>query len=667
MSYIDTLEFNDTQNNKLYNKIYGINSNQNKIFDDTSIDDFNKKLIRNYNETLINDLNEHDDYVLDDIVINGNKVNIEKFKNPSFLNHEYVKPIGIDKFIEVDRASTEFKNNICLRKLEFKLMLLLQKYLETTNVEIFFKKNPDEVNLAKELYNNNSSHKLNVDWTKLGKLEVGGILFINPKPSQNVSTTKYKANILKLYKIIFIGVSPHVGRKECIVVRHILFPKYYIHFTGFGGTSTEPVQNLMANKLGIVWYLYHAAKDMSSMINHNKKVNIQCNDETITTQVHKWHWEQAERHTLNAIKTIESDFISWWHDEINSDVKTLEDITHDYCFEGSKKTYCNTNQNKKNTYFYNACIPVDTKHCCNAESVKLCLEPFPINTKSDNKLAKKIKSLGMIYFNKSNDNFKQFRHGRSDISILGTSMGGGVGTLSILVLIDYFSKKNLKIFNIDGSFYNAIKSTNDVSFDIMKKYDNIAPINLVNTKLEFIIKPNKKYHIALDILKKNSQNPRFNDIQEKFNELHYGKINHITDMFNFIPGICIDPYTMTNFIDHASAIPFTYYYLGCVDSLYKDISAHNGKLCPQYKQLLGNDKIDNNDISNKIFKFANYSDRNIYDLTIIEFTNLTVPRVLEFWKLAHTLGNKLHIPANTRNAMDKIYKDNECNEHGYEY
>ena len=130
MSYIDTIEFNDIQNNKLYNKIYGINSNQNKIFDDKSIDDFNKKLIRNYDETLINDLNQHDDYVLYDIVINGNKVNIEKFKNPSFLNHEHVKPIGIDKFIEIDRTSKEFKNNICLRKLEFKLMLLLQKYLE---------------------------------------------------------------------------------------------------------------------------------------------------------------------------------------------------------------------------------------------------------------------------------------------------------------------------------------------------------------------------------------------------------------------------------------------------------------------------------------------------------------------------------------------------------
>ena len=654
---MDKPSFINTQDNALYNKIYGINQKNTKIVNDKSINEYHKTLLSNYDENYLNYKKDHNDYVMEDIIINGDKINIEKF-----TDNAYTEPISIEKFIEVDRSSNEFKNNICLRKLEFKLLLILMKYLDSNSVR---NTNKEDLTSVLDLYQCkkglSNKHKLDIDWTKLDKIEEGGLLFLNPKPSK--SSLEERGNIIKLYKIIYIGKSPHAGRRECIVIRHILFPKYYIAFTGFGGT-----EDVFANPGGILWYVGHLFKDIIGLSNQNKSVNIQCNEQTITTEVQKWLWDIAELQTLQAIDKIEKDFISWWQTEINSTVKTLDDISNDYCLEPDKQTYCKTNQNKKNTFFYDSCIPKSCDICCDNNAPVQCLG-IRYGKRTQNKLSRKIKEIGLNYYNKTNDNFNALKHGRPDISIIGTSLGGGIGTLSILVLIDYFSKKEQKIFNIEATFYNSVKSTNELSFNIMKTYDNIIPINLVNTKLEFMIEPNKKYNTVLNYLQKDYEmrmgialgnplidTPKYEDVQEMYHKFNYGKINHITDIFNFIPGVSIDPYTLLNLGSNFSQIPLTYFYFGCVDTIYKDIAVYNGRICPEYKQLLPDGKINNEDISNKLFKFENYDERNQYHLNKNDFL-----------KLFPKFAMRLHVPKNTKYAMDKIYYVNECNNHGYEY
>ena len=73
--------------------------------------------------------------------------------------------------------------------------------------------NKDDLNSAIDLYQSkkglSNKHTLDIDWTKLDKIEEGGLLFLNPKPSK--STLEERGNIIKLYKIIYIGKSPHAG------------------------------------------------------------------------------------------------------------------------------------------------------------------------------------------------------------------------------------------------------------------------------------------------------------------------------------------------------------------------------------------------------------------------------------------------------------------------
>ena len=628
----------------IYEKMNGMTEHNNKIINSKVINEYQQELITNYD--IVNYRALHDKYVLPEVTINDEKIKIEEF-----TNNKHTVPVSIEKFIEIDRSSIEFKNNVCVRKLEYKLMLILTKYL---NFDLTNKKGADDIEKAKKIYTKKSLElNIEIDWSKLNKFEIGGLIIVNPAPSKLSQDTQAKSNMIQLYKIIFIGYSPIVGRSECIVIRHILFPKYYMSYTTF---FTQK-QHVWYDFKGYAWSGYHLLNDMST--NQNINVDIVCNTKTITTNVHTWFWDIAERHTLDAIQIIENDFIEWWKQQIDPDA-TMENIYENYCIsddsDHQKKIYCKNNENKKNTFFYNSCIPDKASSCCDSDNPTKCLKDYGANHNL-NKLAKRIIEIGKKVYNVSNDNFKSLRYGKPDISIIGTSLGGGIGTLSILVLIDYFSKKGKKIFNIDASFYNSIKSTTQQSFEIMKEYDNIIPLNMVNTKLEFMVEPNKKY---MNILKNfteisNKNKIPFDEIKALYLEIYKKEIRHITDIYNFIPGVSIDPYTRVNFGNDFDEIPLTFYYFGHKNTIYKDIMVYNGKLCPEYKELLENGKINNNDISNKIFKYINNDERKKSSLTRTEFSKV------------YFFGRELHNPFDNMPAMEKIYSSNDCHKNGYEY
>jgi hypothetical protein len=637
MTEIDSQNYNDKTTTTLYNKIYGTTDKNKQIFDITTLSqhinlEIKKTDIEQHNSDLI--LKDLPDLIEDYVDVDS-------------------QPISIDKFVEINQSLNEFKQNICFKKSEYKLLSVLLRFMDEPTI---VDKSGMNIDIVKNIYSPKEGIDLNINWDKLNKIEVGGLLFMNPKPSKSDDDIT-KQDMIKLYKIIYIGKSPIMGRTECIVVRHILFPKYYIAFTGLFRGPTR--FNFFDYELGgRIWHNGNMLKNMLGFFNQVREVSIQCNDEIHEINVHIWMWEMAERHTRLAIEKIQIDFVEWWKKHIDDSVSSLEDINQNYC-ENTEDIYCNTNQNKKHTYFYNDCIDKTARHCCDSEKPQVCMELLPARV--TNKLAKKIQEIGKKYYGNSFDNFESSRHGRPDISVTGCSLGGGTGTLSILVLIDYFSRKNQKIFNIDGTFFSGVKSTCLESFEIMRTYDNITPVNFVNSKLEFITEPTELYHkISLDLMD-IKKNITFDNVFEEC--MNINQKFHITDIYNFIPAVNIDPFTRMNYIGHKmfsdkdyfDHMPFTYIYFGCTNTIYKDIGVHKGKLCPIYKNRKDDSSIDNKDISKKIFRIKNYNERNNYDYTF------------NIFKKNLQLGIRLHPHNNAKDAMEAIYEINTCTKNTFEY
>ena len=641
MTEMDSQNYNDKISNTLYNKIYGTTDKSKQIFDTTTL---SQSVNFSIEET---DIKRHnDDIILKDIsdVIEEN-VGAES------------QPISIDKFVEINQKSEEFKRNICFKKSEYKLLSVLLRFMDESRI---VDKSGINIEIVKNIYSPKKKNiDLDIDWDKLNKIEVGGILLMNPKPSTSTDDIT-KQDMIKLYKIIYLGKSPLMGRTECIVVRHILFPKYYIAFTGLFRGPTR--FNLFDYELGgRIWHNGNMLKNMLGFSNQVREVSIQCNDEVHEISVHIWMWEMAQRHTTLAIQQIEIDFAEWWKKHINNNIHDIEEINENSNYCGfDDEMYCNTNQNKKNTHFYNSCIPVEAKECCDNVKPIQCMNLKNLH-RTQNELAIAIKRIGNIYYGESSDNFQSYRHGRPDISVIGCSLGGGTGTLSILVLIDYFSRKQQKIFNIEGTFFSGVKSTCLKSFEIMQIYDNITPVNFVNSKLEFITEPTELYNKVLIDLVEKKKDITFSEVLEQCMNLN--QKFHITDIYNFIPAVNVDPFTRMNFIGHKlfsdrdyfDHIPFTYIYFGCQNTIYKDIGVHNGKLCPIYKNKKHDGKIDNKDISEKIFRIKEYAQRNQYDYT---------------FKIFHknfNLGIRLHPHNNAKDAMEAIYEMNTCTKNTFEY
>lgn len=138
---------------------------------------------------------------------------------------------------------------------------------------------------------------------------------------------------------------------------------------------------------------------------------------------------------------------------------------------------------------------------------------------------------------------------------------------------------------------------------------------------------------------------------------------HITDIYNFIPAVNVDPFTRMNCIGHKlfsdkdyfDHMPFTYIYFGCTNTIYKDIGVHKGRLCPIYKNRQDDSSIDNKDISEKIFRIKNYDERNNYDYTF------------NIFKKNLQLGIRLHPHNNAKDAMEAIYEINTCTKNTFEY
>lgn len=697
------------ETNSLYKKIYGVNDKNTPLVDESLIENklekYNSSGIKSSIATFIGKklgiISEHDKQLyLQDTIKKHNEYLLSDSENVLEKIQTNVYPINIDEFTELDNKSLEFKQNICFRKSEYKLLSILLLFLDKfslSNDQTTLEKNIKKINdlkieqslkekQIKELYDkkqiqdeliiktkkiyNKESNPLKIDWEKINKIEVGGLIIMDPKPSFSTKVDSKKRDMIKLYKIIHIGFSPSLERREIIVVRHILFPKYYIVFTGlFKGPTKNRYLNMINKELGgKIWHYGHMSIDMLGFFNQVREVNIQCNSEIHEVNVHIWMWEMAQRHTTLAIQKIEEDYLEWWKINIENSVSDLNDIVKNYC-KNEEEIYCNTNQNKKNSFFYNYCIPKESSHCCDSNSPTVCMRPLNSH-RTQNKLTNKIKKLAKIYYDDAVDNFESFRHGRPDISILGCSLGCGVGQLSILVLIDYFSKKNLKMFNIDATFFSGIKSTCLKSFEIMQKYDNIVPINFVNSKLEFITEPTGLY---MNILKESSKPITLYNVKKECERITKRKF-HLTDIYNFIPAISIDPFARFNFlghkndmstkiaelidgsdIDYFDHIPITYMYFGCKNTIYKDIGIYNGKIYPIYKNRKDDGNIDNSDISQKIIKFKNYFRRQEYDIDLF----ITAYNA--------ELGVRLHDLSLAKDAMESFYEMNKCNNITYEY
>ena len=701
--------YSNNETNNLYKKIYGVNDKITPLVDESLIEnkleEYNSSGIVSSLTTYVGRklgvISQHDTQLyLQDNIKKHNQYLLSDSENILEKIETNVYPINIEEFAELDNKSLEFKQNICFRKAEYKLLSILLLFLDKfslSNDQITFEKNIKKINdlkieqslkdkQIKELYDkkqsqdklviktkkiyNKDSNPLKIDWEKINKIEVGGLIIMDPKPSSSTKIDSKKRDMIKLYKIIYIGLSPNLERREIIVVRHILFPKYYIVFTGLiHGVTKKPILNKINKDLGgTIWHYGHMSIDMLGFGNQVREVNIQCNDEIHEISVHIWMWEMAQRHTPTAIQKIEEDYVEWWKVNIDDSVTDVNDIAENYC-KNEEEIYCNTNQNKKNSFFYNYCIPKESSHCCDNVNPQGCMRLIDSH-RTENNLTNKIKKLAKIYYGDAIDNFDSFRHGRPDISIIGCSLGCGVGQLSILVLIDYFSKKNQKMFNIDATFFSGIKSTCLKSFDIMRRYDNIIPINFVNSKLEFITEPTGLY---MHILKDSSESMTLYKIKQECERITKKKF-HITDIYNFIPAISIDPFARFNFlghkrdmstliaeaidgsvIDYFDHIPVTYMYFGCKNTIYKDIGVYNGKICPIYKNRKDDGSIDNGDISQKIIKFKNYFSRQQYDIDLfITYYNAE-------------LGIKLHDLNLAKDAMESFYEMNKCDNITYEY
>lgn len=665
---MDTPEFKFDGSNQFYKKMYGINRTKD-IIDKTQIEHHEKLNLSMYDEQVSNYIDTHNKYVIPELDISPNMTTIEKIRIEEKI---HITPINIESFIELDRNSKEFKNNICLIKFEFKLMLILLKNLNSDNIAkrfLFFQsprmiidesKIDNDLKEAKELYKD-----LSLDWSKLGLIDKDGLILATPNKSNQVKTETENINLPQLYKIIYVGFSPKTKRKEIIVIRHILFPKYYISFTALQPETIFDKNKFInfGNPLSIPWWIYHAPMDILGIVSQNVNVNIQCDKKIESINVHYWMWNVAQKHTVDAIKIIEQDFIDWWKKNIDDTVYNLEDISQNYC-QNTEHSYCNTNQNKKHTYFYNECIDKTAEDCCDSPMPQICMELLP--PKVTNKLAKKVIEIGKKYYGNSFDNFESVRHGRPDISIIGNSLGGGIGTLSILVLIDYFSKKNQKIFNIEATFFTSIKSTSKKSFELMKNYDNIIPVHIVNSKLEFMVEPTDNYIKVLEHLKRAGikDKPSSSQINQYYAEIFKKNITHSTDLFNFIPGINIDILTLynpggnTNFDD----IPFTYYYLGFENTIYKDIGVYNEKICPVYKKILEDGNYDKGDVSEKILKFASFEERHKYIPSTFQIIT-PLFRDKQKWDFMW----ELHVPSLYSTSINSIYNNNECDKHRYDY
>jgi hypothetical protein len=665
---MDTPDFSYSDSNEFYRKMYGINRTKD-IIDKSQIEEQQNINLSMYDELLSKSIDTHNQYVIPELEISSDSTSTQKIMIEKNI---HIKPINIESFIELDRNSKEFKNNICLIKFEFKLMLILLKHLNSDNIAkrwLFFQspqilidesKIDNDLKEAKELYKD-----LSLDWSKLGLIAKDGLILVTANKTNQVKTETTNINLPQLYKIIYVGYSPKTKRKEIIVIRHILFPKYYISFTALQPETLLQKTNInFSNPFSIPWWIYHASMDILGIVRQNVNVDIRCDEKIENINVHYWMWNVAQKQTIDAIQHIERDFIEWWEKNIDDSVFNLEDINKNYC-QNTEDIYCNTNQNKKHTHFYNECIDKSARHCCDSEKPLVCMELFP--PKVTNKLAQKIKEIGKKYYGNSFDNFESSRHGRPDISIIGNSLGGGIGTLSILVLIDYFSKKQQKIFNIEATFFTSIKSTSKKSFEIMKKYDNIIPVHIVNSKVEFMVEPTDDYYRVLEELKQNgiTGKPSSSQINEYYTKIFKKNITHSTDIFNFIPGINIDILTLynpggnTNFDD----IPFTYYYFGFENTIYKDIGIYNNKICPVYKKLLENGECDNNDISEKILKFVSIEERNKYIPSTRDILSPLYSRNMPKWKFMW----ELHVPSLYSTSIDSIYKNNQCDKHRYDY
>jgi hypothetical protein len=301
-----------------------------------------------------------------------------------------------------------------------------------------------------------------------------------------------------------------------LVVRDALFPKYYIIFAPLVPHISEYLK-----KTAREWEGQHACNIIN---NYSFKTKIHSNIDNNTKEeviVDSNLWlDQVKRYMPEAYKSINADLIDWWNSNklLPSDhtVKNILDLENYNC----KRNYdfCKTNINKKNTYFYNSCIPESKMDCCRAKrSIKECVG-LADDTMVESHFTKRIRNIFANKLHKVLPSSIEKKYGKPDIVFVGTSLGGGSGQLGILWLIDQLNKDKVSIYNIDGVFFNAIRSCNINAFQIMKKYNNIMPVHFINSRLDFY-KKNKDFYVPflfIDPLSIAQFNPEYSDIPTRY-------------------------------------------------------------------------------------------------------------------------------------------------------
>ncbi len=297
-----------------------------------------------------------------------------------------------------------------------------------------------------------------------------------------------------------------------LVVREVLFPNYYIIFM-----PLVPHLSDILNPLVRKQYSAH----MCNLINNfSFKTKIRLNPssplkEEVVVDSNLW-LDQTKRYMPAAYESINADFIDWWNTSAKYEHKAtgLQNLEKHNC--GINRTFCKTPNSKKSTYLYNSCIHESKIDCCSKPDQAACMSVGMNNEITDSNLTKRIKSIAASHGIDLETLKNTF--GKPDITFVGTSLGGGSGQLGILWLIDRLNKDNISIYNIDGVFFNSIRSCNVKAFQIMKRYNNIMPVHFINSRLDFY-KKNSNFYIPtlfIDPLTIMELNPELSDIPTRY-------------------------------------------------------------------------------------------------------------------------------------------------------
>ena len=365
---------------------------------------------------------------------------------------------------------------------------------------------------------------------------------------------------------------------DFIVLREILFPNYYII-----SLPLAPIlayTNQIQRENFFLTHLYNLVINNHFTTKINIGKNVACENDRKKTKnekedviVDSYLWlDQVKKKMPEAFTKIQYDFIEWYNStgeemrkaegfEFNT-VTSIFDIEDYNCKKvdenesvnralykkaipsslkrtdatnasvteqsdqympeeeiGEPYIFCKTDKNIKRTYFYNKCIAPQACECCNAVNPQICMNAQLPGTRGtfDSNLVKRIRfNLNKVGIDSANLE-KSF--GRANISFVGTSMGGGSGQLCMLWLVNELNKDDINIFNVEGVFFNSIRSCSLNAFEIMKRR-NILPIHFIHSRLDFYRSNHQDQFyipkIFIDPITINTFNPLFSDIPTRF-------------------------------------------------------------------------------------------------------------------------------------------------------